>query len=313
MKNKKSVIVVAICLALVASTGIYIKCATKKGVPGKMGKGGPGKGGFGPQETLVSVKVMEAKKNVLHDFVKTNGEIESKSNIAVFPDIGGKVYKNFVSLGSVVKKGDVICEIDPNEPGTYYAHSQVYSPVSGTVISTMLEPGTKVSTQSVITTIGDVENLQVKAKIVERYSAYLRKGLKAKIILEAYPDEVFDAVVSKVSPVLDQTSRTKEVVLDFKQKDERVNAGMFAKITLYTVDYDDKVTVPATCVVSKGSHRYVFVLSDDEKTAVKKEVVLGHTVEAEVQVDGIDEGSTVIVEGMSVLTDGSKVKIIGRK
>lgn len=307
MKNKKSAIVIVSCVLLVAAAGIWIKKSPKKA-------GGFGKGGFGGMpQTVVSVKTRVAEPVVLHDFIKTNGEIESKSSIAVFPDIGGKVYTTNVSLGSIVKKGDVVAEIDPSEPGTYYTHSKVFAPVSGTVITSVLEPGTKVSTQSVITTIGDVSNLQLKIKVVERLVADVKNGLKAKVYLEAYPDEVFDATVTKVSPVLDQTSRTKEVVLDFDRKDERVNAGMFAKVVLYTVDYKGKVTVPTTCIVTKGKHSYVFVISADGETAVKKEITTGHSVESEIQIDGIEPGEKIVIEGMSVLTDGSKVRDITKE
>lgn len=308
--NIKCLVVICTCILLVVVTGVFVEAGPKK----KDGFGkrpGGRQDGFGGQETVVPVKTRIAEKNVLHDYVKTNGEIESKSSIAVFPDIGGKVYRNFVGLGDIVKKGNVIAEIDPSEPGSYFAHSQVYAPVSGTIIASPLEPGTKVSTQSVITTIGDVSNLQINVKIIERFASYMKAGLKAKIVLEAFQDEVFDATVEKVSPVLDKTSRTKEVILNFDRIDERVNAGMFAKVTLFTVDYEGMVTVPATCIVTKGRHNYVFVVSEDGNTAVKKEVTLYNSVENEVQVEGVNVGERVVVEGMSVLTDGSKVKDIG--
>lgn len=304
----KSFIIIMACILAAAGVFFYTKSSPAKGKAGGMGP--KGMGGFGAPrgkvEAVVSVRTRIAEVNTLHDFVNTNGEIESKSSIAVFPDIGGKVYKNFVSLGSVVKKGQAIAEIDPSEPGSYYTHSKVFAPVSGTIIASPVEPGTKVSTQSVITTIGDVSNLQLRVKIVERYVANVRNGLKAKVRLEAYGDEVFDATVTKVSPVLDQASRTKEVILDFDKKDARVNAGMFGKVTLYTVDHKGKVTVPSKSIVTKGKHNYVFVADGD--VAKKIEVTLGHSVQDEVQVDGIEKGQRVIVEGMNSLTDGSKIR-----
>lgn len=307
--NKKSVVIVFLCIIAILITIFSVKKSsdTKTKKMGAFSKGGIP---FGSTETVVTVRTKIAEKKILHDYVITNGEIESKSSVAVFPDIGGKVYQNFVGLGSVVKKGDVIAEIDPSEPGSYYTHSKVFAPVSGTIIASVLESGTKVSTQSVITTIGDVSNLQVKVRIVERYVANIKKGLKAKIVLDAYENEFFDATVIKVSPVVDQTSRTKEVILDFDKKDERINAGMFAKVTLWTVDYSGFVIVPASCIVTKGKHNYVFVFSEDGKTAIKKEVTLGHSVDNLVQVEGIQEGERIVVEGMSVLTDGSLVKDI---
>ncbi|MDD7460518.1 MAG: efflux RND transporter periplasmic adaptor subunit [Treponema sp.] len=307
--NRKSLVILLCCLAVLGIAFFLIKAGpAKKNNPGF----GPGaKGGRGaPAENIVTVRTETAEKKVLHDYVNTNGEIESKVSVDVFPDIGGKLYKSFVSLGSTVKKGDALAEIDPSEPGAYYTHSGVFAPVSGTIIATVLDTGTKVTTQSVITTIGDVSDLQLKVKIVERYVANIKPGLKAKVKLTAYDDEVFDATVAKVSPVLDSSSRTKEVILDFDRKDSRINAGMFANVKLFTVDYSGKVAVPSSCIVTKGKHNYVFAVSKDGKAAVKKEITLGKSVDDLVQVEGIEEGERVVVEGMSVLTDGSLIREI---
>ena len=200
MKNKKGLIIIICCVVLVIGTVIGVAISTSK--KNNAGFGGPG---FGAQQqtSAVSVKTQVAKKTTLHDYVNTNGEIETQSSIQVFPDIGGKIVDVKVSLGSNVKRGDIIAEIDPSSPGAQYAHSPVYAPISGTITTSPLKSGATVSTASSITTIGDVANLQVTANIPERYVAALKIGLKANIVLEAYPNVVFTATVSRVSPVIE--------------------------------------------------------------------------------------------------------------
>ena len=80
----------------------------------------------------------------------------------------------------------------------------------------------------------------------------LKIGLKAEISLEAYPEQIFSATVVRVSPVLDAASRTKQVILNFDKKDSRVNAGMFAKVKLYTVDYVNVVGKVVLCIPVLG-------------------------------------------------------------
>ncbi|MDD7580521.1 MAG: hypothetical protein PUJ70_06060, partial [Treponema sp.] len=46
----------------------------------------------------------------------------------------------------------------------------------------------------------------------------------------------------------DPLSRTKEVILTFDEKHSEINAGMFAQIKLYTVDYSDKIVLPVNSV-----------------------------------------------------------------
>ncbi|MGN0728734.1 efflux RND transporter periplasmic adaptor subunit [Treponema sp.] len=302
MKAKLSFIVISvICVFVLAVSFLALKFSPEKKP-----------GGFKPMERpaeAVTVRTMPAERGTLHAYVDTNGEIECERNVDCYPDIGGKIAKVYVSLGDVVKKGDVLAEVDPSEPGLYYVNSSVYAPISGTVTSTPKETGTTVTSSTSITTIGDVSNLQIRAKIPERYVSFLVRGLKARISLEAYPSDSFSASVKKVSPVLDSASRTKEIVLVFDNADPRINAGMFAKLTLFTADYSGEIIVPSNCVIERNSHKCVFVLSDDGDSVSMREVELGVSVDSMVQVlSGIYEGERIVTEGMSSLLDGSSVR-----
>lgn len=190
-----------------------------------------GASGFGNKksQTITPVRTVVADEVILQDYVITSGDIQTQTSIEVFPSIGGTVVQMNVSLGSPVKKGDIIGYIDPSEPGSYYAKSPITCPISGSILTAPSTPGQKVQVSSVITKIGDIENLQISAKIPERYVAELAVGQKAEIKLEAYPDVSFSASVVRISPVVDSSTRTKEIILNFDQKDSRVNAGMFAK------------------------------------------------------------------------------------
>lgn len=300
---KKKIIIVA---AILMVTAIAIFVINKTKPAGGAGFGGPGKGGRGGNITF-TVRSAEAKVETLNDYVITNGEVETQSSIEIFPSMGGKIASVDVMLGSHVKKGDVIGKIDPSEPGTKFALSPIEAPISGSILSSPLKVGTKVSTGTVITMIGDIENLQVKANVPERYVAELKPGLKAEIQLEAYPNVVFKATVSRVSPVVDKLSRTKEILLNFDKKDSRVNAGMFAKIKLYTSKYAGCVVVSKDGLVQDEDNVYLFVVNDD-MTVSKRSVKIGKTVDSMVQVtDNLMSGERVVVEGVLSLSEGAKV------
>ncbi|MCF0241249.1 MAG: efflux RND transporter periplasmic adaptor subunit [Treponema sp.] len=308
-KKGKSVITVIIVLVLLAVTATTVFFILKAGSKKKGGKPGAfgGFGAFGGSQTY-SVKTMAAQPETLHDYVLTNGEIETQSSIQVFPSIGGKVVEVYVSLGTAVKKGDLIAKIDPSEPGSYYALSSVTAPISGSILSSPSKPGNKVSASTVITTIGDIENLQISANVPERYVAALKPGLKAEITLEAYPGEVFGATVADVSPVLDAATRTKKVVLIFDKNDSRIDAGMFARVKLYTLDYSDFVTVPQNSFTELNGEFYLYVVNEDGETVRKVKAEKGKTVDGVTQVaSGINKGDLVVVEGMLSLYDGAKI------
>lgn len=301
--RKSHIVMICAALAVVGTLG-YVRTRKKDG-GAQMGKG-RGKGGT----TVFSVKTQVAQKETLHGYVIANGEIESQNSVNVFPDVAGKIMETKVILGSTVRRGDIIAYVDPNAPGQYYKKSPVYAPINGSIISTPLKNGTTVSTNTVIAIVGDISNLQVSADIPERYVAVLKQGLKAEVSVEAYPDVVFNATVTRVSPVVDTASRTKEVILHFDERDSRVNAGMFGKVKLYTKDYSGEVTMPADALVSLNDELYAYVVKDDE-TVERRKVKTGETVDGMIQIlEGVNDGEKVVIQGQTSLNDGSKIRDI---
>src|SRR5574344_194705 len=240
MKMRKSNIIIIVCIVLVIAVIAFVFISKKNS---KGGGWGPGMGDS--QQTVVSVKTQTAEVTTLHDYVSTNGEVQPQSSIEVFPDVGGRIVSVNVSLGSQVTRGQVIAEIDPSTPGEMYAHSQVYAPISGTITKSPLKAGAKVSTSSSLTTIGDVDNLQITASIPERYVAVLKTGLKANISFEAYPGVVFTATVTRVSPVVHISIRSKEVSMNFHTRDDRVYLGRYAHLRLLLHDSKRPTTQPS--------------------------------------------------------------------
>lgn len=306
-KGFRTFIIILLIIAVAVAAVLFVnrKGGKKKGgFPGGFGGFGRGNG------QTYSVKTYDAAVSVLHDYVLTNGEVECKNSAQVFPSIGGKVVETKVSLGSKVKKGDVIARIDPSTAGSYYTLSSVTAPISGSILSAPSKVGNQVSANSVITTIGDIENLQCTAKIPERYVASLHPGLKGEITLEAYPGIVFAATVKDVSPVLDSGTRTKSVVFDFDKKDSRINAGMFARVKLYTEDHKGQLVVPEKALVTNNDDKYIFTVNEDE-TVSKKMVTTGKSVDGMIQIlSGLNEGEKVVCEGMLQLYDGAKIRDI---
>ena len=311
-KSKLSLIVTVAAVLLTVAAVVAIN-ATKN----TENAGGPGKGGArgwrGAGNTIFTVRSAEAVKKTLNDYVITNGEVESQSAVEVFPSMGGKVQQINVLLGSQVKKGDVIAKIDPSEPGTKYALSPVEAPISGSIVSTPLKVGTKVTTNSAVTMIGDIDNLQISASVPERYVSELKTGLKAEITVEAYPDVIFMATVSRVSPVVDAATRTKQVIMNFDKKDSRVNAGMFAKVKLYTSKYSGKLVVPSDAIITNDDDvSYLFVVNDDY-TVSRRTVKTGKAIDGMIQVtDNLVAGERVVYEGMLSLSDGANVNDLAK-
>ena len=304
-------IIVIVLLAVTAGGVFLINSSAKKKKAAAGGAGGFGGfgGGRGPQ-TATAVRTTVAKNQTITDFVYTNGEIETQKSIEVFPSIGGKVVEMHVSLGSSVKQGDVIAYIDPSEPGSYYAKSPVIAPIDGSIITSPVKIGQKVSMSSVITKIGDINNLQITAKVPERYVADIAIGQKAEITLQAYGEEKFIASVVRISPVVDPSTRTKEIILNFDKHYDKVNAGMFARVKLFTLEYGGYPVIAQDAFVENSDEYYLYIVKEDS-TVTKRKVVRGKNIDGYYQViDGLAAGEVVVLEGMLSLYEGAKVRDI---
>ena len=264
------------------------------------------------EETVYAVRSQKVSRSDLQEYLRLNGTVKAENTISVYPDIGGKLTRVPVTLGTYVKKGQLIAEVDPSSPGSYYTVSPVYAPIAGYITSLPLTTGTTVTTSSEIATIGNIEKLQIECKIPESKIAVLENGLTALVGLEAYKGESFPAHIFRISPVVDETSRTKQVYLIFDTDDARINAGMYVKIHLNTVLHENVITVPADCIQSQNDQEYVYVVNSADSSVSRRDITTGVTVDGVTEVTaGLSDGDVIVVSGMQVLADGVKVKEVG--
>ena len=281
---------------------------------------------FPPAEkTVYPVQTESIEKSDLQEYLQLNGNVKADNTISVFPDMSGKLVSVPATLGTYVKKGQVIAEVDPSVPGSVYAKSPVYAPIEGYITSLPLTQGTTVSTSTEIARIGNIKTLQIESKIPEGKIGVLKNNLTAEISLEAYKNETFPAHIFRISPIVDESSRTKEVYFLFDTNDSRINAGMYVRIKLNTVLHKDIITVPADCIVTDNGKKFVYVVhakamgeenSETEAetmlTVEKREITEGVTVDARTEiVSGLSENEKIVVSGMQVLSDGVEVRNVG--
>jgi multidrug efflux pump subunit AcrA (membrane-fusion protein) len=274
---------------------------------------GNGRAGAGAETTIFSVRVEEAEKRDLQAYIEINGNVVSEQQVAVVPDAAGKLVSLRVELGSTVRRGDIIAEVDPSRPGSNYSLSPVYAPISGVITNTPLSVGSTVSATTSVATISVMDNLVVEVMIPEREVGQLRVGLKAGVNLQAFPGETFAATVSSVSPVLDPASRAKKISLHFDKQDRRINTGMFAQVRLNTRSYDDVVTIPVEAVVDSRGRVYVYVLEGPDQVSLR-EVETGAAVDDLIEIKaGLKEGEAVVIQGQQFLSNGAMVRVIGQR
>lgn len=263
-----------------------------------------------PTEAVYSVRTQTLSAGSLRDYLDLTGEVVTETNVAVYPDVGGKLAAVYVQVGDQVVKGKtVIAAVDPSKPGASYALSSVYSPLTGTLTTLNAQLGATVSTGTSLGTVGVLSDLMVESKVPEVQVARVKVGLRAEVQFEAFPGKTFRAVVDRVAPVVDPTSRTKTIRLTFEGDASRVDLGMFAKVKLLLEARAPEVLAPEQAVISRLGKKFVFVIEAGK--AIRREVAVGLSVDGLLElVSGVSAGEALVVRGQELLDDGATVKVV---
>ena len=312
-KNKPSSIVTVVIIGVIlAFAGLGAHTLIQRSRP-TQAAAAPGRtpGTGGGQRSATVVRVTPVVRDTIESSVLITGDVLAENQVSIFPTVAGRVTRTFYQVGDRVSQGTVVAMVDPSRPGQVYSESPVLSTISGTILQTPVHRGDMVSTQTAIVVVGDLSALVVETFVPERFSNVARRGLTAQIFLEALPDEVFQATVNQVSPVLDPASRTVRIRLRFSGRtDPRIRAGMFATVSLVTNTRRDVPVIPRTSVISTYGSWIVFTVNE-RNIASRRLVTLGLENELFVEVlSGIEEGDIVVSAGQNFLTDGDLVRIV---
>ena len=264
-------------------------------------------------ETIYAVNADIVQAGNLDDYLEFGGDVSSVSAVDVYPDAAGKISRIRVSVGDLVKKDQIIAYVDPSRPRMNYSENPVKAPISGRVTSFPPTIGTMVSQSYSIAKISDTDELQIKVNVAERFISRIRENQTAIVSFDAYPGVEFKARVFEVSPVLDTTSRTMLAKLKVEPADSRIKAGMYARVKLITDTIEGAVVIPNDAIVYRDGKPYVFTAKSEssESSVNMVSVKEGLSVDNKTEIqEGLKEGDVIIVKGQSLLSDGSKVKIL---
>lgn len=313
MKKTNGIGIAVAALAMIA-VGTLAGCAAK-GEAAKGKKDGKDAPAAAP---VFAVNTTTAVKGQIRDYLALSGDLVAASTVDVYSDVAGKVTKLYVDIGTRVAKEDPIADVDPSRPGMTYVAGVVKAPIAGTVVALPVQLGTTVSQAVPIARLSRTEALELRTYVAERFISKIRLGLRAEVTLEAYPGQVFPAVVKELSPVVDPASRTMEIRLDVYGDGARLKAGMFSKVKVITENKQNVVKIPASAVVKRFGESYVFVVEADPadpafRVARKRAVVPGILIDDKLEItSGVAADEELIVRGQTLLEDGTRVNVVER-
>jgi membrane fusion protein (multidrug efflux system) len=256
-------------------------------------------------ETMVPVRVVKAAKAEFTDRIKASGNVQAESEVTLYSKVPGKIARNNVKMGTVVTPGMTVAVVDRDEVGYHYNAYEVKSDVKGVVARVLQNPGALVGPTTPLISLVDIDTVKAVAAVDELKIRFVRIGQPVRVGLQAYPNEVFKARVTNISPVSNPATRTIEVEVSIPNGSHRIKPGMYAEAEFVEGTHSGWV-LPLVAVVDRGGRKFVFAVADGR--ANMREVVTGEVAGDTIEiVSGIDGTETIITTGADRLENGDKI------
>lgn len=258
---------------------------------------------------VFSVSVEKPQYRDLKHQLLTSGSLKALEEAVIYPRVSGKLLRNVLREGDKVKKGQTISLIERDEVGAKYEPVVVPSTINGVVGRVYLDPGANVTTSTPIALVVNQDTIRIAVDIPERYIGEIYKGQNAWLMVEALPEQKFQATLDLISPVVDSLSRSVAVEFKANNKEAKLRSGMFAKLDISLAEQKNALSLAKKNILENqdGSY-YVLIASKDGKKAEKRNIEVGFKNNDYWQISGITEKDPVL-NFVFGLKEGSPIEV----
>ena len=197
----------------------------------------------------------------------------------------------YASYESAVKKLD--------EFNSYIVGNDVIADYSGVVTEVPLEEGDGVTRNTSLVTLYDASDVTMEITVSEDdYKAIDQDG-EVNITYTAYPDVVYNGVISEVSDAAYDSSSGEvyyTITVTVQGDVSGLYEGMTGDVTCVTKETKEVTYVSNRAIFRDGTRSYVKV-RDENGSIVEKDVTTGFSDGVNVEItEGLSQGDTVLIE-----------------
>ncbi len=238
------------------------------------------------------------------DFEQTQADYqETKDKYLLTDEIRRILDKTQNSLNNTV------LDVELNDLAIRY--STLYSPFAGEVVAISAPfAGVNILPTTASFRIVDPQSLYFQALIDETDIPKVKVGRQVKVRLDAFPDQIFKATVSKIdlnSSLSSGGGTAYQTKITFPAGTEEFRLGMNGDAEIILESLPKALLVPFSALAEKEGQTYLWKV--EKNRAKKVEVKIGATNDDFAQVtEGITEGERVITGSISLLKEGMAIK-----
>ncbi len=187
--------------------------------------------------------------------------------------------------------------------------ASVRAPFPGLIARRFVSQGEFVSPGQKLFDLVALDPIEIEFRLAEVDCGRVAIGSEIDVRVAPYPDEVFRASVSVISPRIDPATRTLRVKGVLANPDGRLRPGLFARVDLGVSDRSGVAMIPEDAMLQRADGAVAFRLLDGSRVQ-RRVLTTGLFQDGYVEViEGLEIGDLVVVRGHASLVDGAVVAL----
>lgn len=189
--------------------------------------------------------------------------------------------------------------------------SLIRAPYDGYISAEHAELGEWLGEGDPVAEIINIDQVDIRVDVPERYSPWIGLDDEVKIKLDAVRDIELKGIVTAFIPQADMQSRTFPARVRVDNKEHTIKSGMSARVLFEIGEKRDVTMVSKDAIVLRTGEYLVFIIEDGEARPVNVDTGLARGDMIEV-IGDIVPGQIVVVRGNERLRSGQKVNILNK-
>lgn len=262
--------------------------------------------GHKPSEKI-PVKAMKVQPRDLYNILNYAGDVKAQDEAIIYPKVSGKIIEKVRDEGSLVKKGEVICYLDRDEVGLKFEKAPVESTLTGVVGRVFVDIGENVNSQTPIAFVVNAEKVKINLDIPEKYTPGIFLLQEARIRVDAWPQDEFSGAITKISPVMDLSTRSAPIEITVDNPQGSLRSGMFARVDIVLEEKKGVLAILQEAVIGREPDAYVFIVENNKAKLKKVSLGIRQGPYYEI-ISGIKNGDLVVIMGQQKLYEEALVE-----
>ncbi|PLX34777.1 MAG: efflux transporter periplasmic adaptor subunit [Hyphomicrobiales bacterium] len=186
------------------------------------------------------------------------------------------------------------------------ADRTIRAPFDGVTGLQRVDVGARIDSETVITTLDDLSQIEINFSIPEIHFSKIRIGKPVEVRTAVFKNRVFKGKVTDIDTRIQEASRAFKVRAVLPNPDGLIPSGMFMHVSVLIAE-QRAILIPEEAVIAEGGSQYVFTVAEGK--AHRRGVKLGQRGKGKVAVlNGLKAGEEVVRLGHHRLRDGTLVK-----